>query len=443
MSQQPSKEDGIRVKVIDKPGPIVCSFPGGLPAVVSDEPPTFVLRPSKDKDHTITLMGKDATCLYTAEAELNNSNNKRKERSTHLCVGIYDKVTKTLTLQKAAADGYVFSMAQSVPAYEMEQTMQQSSMAAADIRKSLFEDFGSAKKRKALRSQEANRVNVESVIGAGSLMVDHFMKGEAMSSSNRAALEKARHETDHHRDEGAAAEEWRRSFLPTFDKDTDRPYKVYNAKDMAGPMAWTELERTVVACMKRNDVIAALTHSDTSDRPDNAWSAVVVEAMRKLPKDSADKVQFYVKASLLNHWTALYRKLGSKRNFPGPSGDMRRYLGVPTDVAQRFISMFATVITSEDDRGTFVMSKANKDRCCLHLLLLYLMVDGKNDMKSDSIPTFAAEIKMDMKEASQLLRLAGCSVYKKPGTSQLVVKLGVPLVFPSIKKRTANAKAKR
>jgi hypothetical protein len=60
-------------------------------------------------------------------------------------------------------------------------------LTAMQRRKALFEDFGSQKKRKVMKSQEANRVNVESVIGAGSLMMG-ALKAGAMSESNRAAM---------------------------------------------------------------------------------------------------------------------------------------------------------------------------------------------------------------------------------------------------------------
>jgi hypothetical protein len=97
------------------------------------------------------------------------------------------KKSGTLTVTMAAEKGTIFSSEQSIPTYTPVATTERST--AAQRRKALFQDFGSTKKQKILKSQEANRVTVDSVIGAGSLMAGAFTAQTKMSESNRKALE--------------------------------------------------------------------------------------------------------------------------------------------------------------------------------------------------------------------------------------------------------------
>jgi hypothetical protein len=60
-------------------------------------------------------------------------------------------------------------------------------LAAMQRRMALLDYFGSQKKRKVMKSQEANMINVESVIGAGSLIMG-ALKAGATSESNRTAM---------------------------------------------------------------------------------------------------------------------------------------------------------------------------------------------------------------------------------------------------------------
>jgi A49-like RNA polymerase I associated factor len=163
--------------------PIVVSFPGGLPEGCQEgsiaDPPKFLWRKARDASNKLgrTVVGKDDTCFYQGQSTDDD------HRRTKLCVGILRK--GKLTLYPAAERGSVFCLTQSVPSYVESEASDK--LTAMQRRKALFEDFGSQKKRKVMKSQEANRVNVESVIGAGSLMMG-ALKAGAMSESNRAAM---------------------------------------------------------------------------------------------------------------------------------------------------------------------------------------------------------------------------------------------------------------
>ena len=160
--------------------PIVVSFPSGAP---EDEIPKFVQRRLRvGAQRGRTVVGKDSTCVYQA----GNQGKGNDGRRTKLCIGVYNKKLGILTVTLAAEKGTIFSLEQSIPSYTPVATQQTT---AAQRRKALFQDFGSTKKQKILKSQEANRVTVDSVIGAGSLMAGAFTAQTKMSESNRKALE--------------------------------------------------------------------------------------------------------------------------------------------------------------------------------------------------------------------------------------------------------------
>ena len=172
--------------------PIVASFPGGLPNNMTDvdDAPKFALRKFRETNNKgRILVGKDATCVYEARC---HGRSGHDGMLTKLCVGLYNKKTGKLILHQAAEKGTVFSLSQSVRSYEDSANELPSQMSGMDRRRALFESFGSSKKQKVLKSQAANVVNVDSVVGAGSVMMEAFLEGQNMSESNRRAMEQAK-----------------------------------------------------------------------------------------------------------------------------------------------------------------------------------------------------------------------------------------------------------
>ena len=101
---------------------------------------------------------------------------------------------QTLTLQPAAERGQVFALDQSVKSYEPQVLHADATiknMSASERRMLLFESFGSAKKQRALKSQAANVVNIDSVISAGGTMLSAVQSQDGLSESNRRAMEDA------------------------------------------------------------------------------------------------------------------------------------------------------------------------------------------------------------------------------------------------------------
>lgn len=182
--------------------PLVVSFPGGIPegltaATLDDshaKKPQFIWKRLKEGKHKHgrALMGTDNACIYQSQSPKSALDDERK---TKLCVGIYDKQTGKLILHQTAERGYVFAMNQSVKSYKDNSlSALPGHLTSLEQRRVLFESFGSQKKRKVLKSQETNIVNVDSVVGAGDLMMAAF-GAQNMSESNRKAIEETQNGT--------------------------------------------------------------------------------------------------------------------------------------------------------------------------------------------------------------------------------------------------------
>jgi len=208
-------------KVQSGDDPIVVSFPRGVPASILDaeekasesdrkrsvqfaasnessgaesrahDVPTFTWSKLKaGSNRGKSIQGSDKTCTYSSS----NEGRGYDGRAAKLYVAVYDREEQTLTLQPAAERGQVFALDQSVKSYEpqvqhVDTTIQ--NMSATQKRMLLFESFGSAKKQRALKSQAANVVNIDSVISAGGTMLNAVRNQDGLSESNRRAMEDA------------------------------------------------------------------------------------------------------------------------------------------------------------------------------------------------------------------------------------------------------------
>jgi hypothetical protein len=479
MSSTYRKRKVAEIQVVShKEGPLVCSFPNGLPAsLLADndapsnaEPVKFLWKtlPSNSASVASTgtknkqnvshsagrvLIGRDQACLYTSHATAADI----QARRTQLAVGVYDRETGTLALHRTASQGHVYALAQSVPSYDDKAAnINGRNLTGAEHRRALFEDFGSSKKRKVLRSQEANRVNVDAVVGAGSAMVNNFLKGDGMSESNRIAVEHVASQKNGNAEEkqtesavDVATREWRKSFLPPFDGEASKPELVYDLKAMVGEDAWFYVTRVVNACLEKEEVAEAILEGKRAGPGDNAeedanasWKAKQASDWNDSLKllihkhaDKGDRMSRALKAAMLcNYWTTLYGKL-SKRRFIPPSDEGRsRFFGVPIEIASRWLELFATSMTSEDGKPGYVVSKAHRDKCAVHVLILYVIADGNKTMKAENIKPLSDDLKMDIKDASHLLRQAGFTVNRKAGSGKTNVTLKVPLSFPASKR---------
>ena len=83
------------------------------------------------------------------------------------------------------------------------------------------------------------------------------------------------------------------------------------------------------------------------------------------------------------------------------------------------------------------MSKANKDKCLVHVLILYMMAHGES-IKIGDLKQSSKDLKVPINDCGQMLRLAGCTITKKGAAMAAALK--TPLEFPSIKKAGGRRK---
>lgn len=424
----------IKIQVED-PGtignPVVVSFPGGLPQSMQKESsevthPKFLWQKINEKStFGRRIIGQDKHCVYSSKCK----GLAYDDRRTKLCVGVYNKKRGVVVIREAASKGTVFSLEQTVPAYLERNGNANSGLGRATMEYTkVYEDFGSSKKRKVIKSQAANRFDVNDVVGVdgegASAVMELVMKGESMSESNRKALK-------NDNDNGitastaveASLEAARRDFLPAYDIHAVKPHQVYNAKEIAGDMAWTRVYNKVHACLHADDPASTILESIL----ERDWSDSVVKLVKEINPDSKHAGHRYTCAILANWIIKFYNGNQKRRQMPPPNETKSSYFGIPIEVACRWVKLFTT--SFNDDRGklSYAMSKSNKDKCILHALLQFMMAHG-NSMKIGDLKPIAMDMKVTVAECGQLLRLAGCTITKKGPIYSAVLK--TPLTFP-------------
>mmetsp|Transcript_30623 Transcript_30623/g.46990 ORF Transcript_30623/g.46990 Transcript_30623/m.46990 type:complete len:460 (-) Transcript_30623:58-1437(-) len=430
------------VDVMDKP--IVVSFPSGIPEGLVVEggdgrgkegdndamKPQFVWKKMRESKSSSgggrSLMGTDDTCIFQSQSALRATDD---DRLTKLCVGIYDKQTGQVVVHEAAAGGNVFAMHQSVKSYQDTSNEQNTTrLSALEQRDLLFASFGSYKKQKVLRSQKANLIDVNMVVGAGDAMQDAF-KHQKLSESNKKAIEEAKHGNKVDAVE-SAHEEARRRFLPPFNADAEEPHLVYDARDIGNDITWAQVTRVVDACMKKDDM-----DFTTSLLSRGRWSDSVKGLVEMIPKQAPHAKHQLKCAVLLNHLIKFHNEIARKDFVRGPDQEVAKFFRLSTEVCSAFLENFTTSMTNKGGIEGFKASKQNKDKCLVHVLLLYMMAHGRS-MSVGNIRPVADDVKLELKDAGNLLRAAGCTVTTKKISSGTAMSsaLNVPLKFPNAKR---------
>ncbi len=273
-------------------------------------------------------------------------------------------------------------------------------------------------------------------------------------------------------------EQVRRQYLPRrYDKDAKEPIWVYHAKDMLeeDDEAWSHIVRVVDACRKQTNVMAALTQppppprkNDNDDgeteskKPQKAgapWNASVVAALQRLLRTTASahddeddhlsKYQLQC-ALLLNHMINFYRRNAQRKFIRAPTEEHRTYwweCHMPQVLVRRFLTTFCILRDNDDDSRnvSYVMSPQKRDKCILHMVLLYMIVQGGRSMKVTNLQPIVKDLQVDVAVATKLLRLAGCTIVQQQQQSgkqqqSMAVELKVPLTFPAPAQRKRRRK---
>mmetsp|Transcript_29846 Transcript_29846/g.70326 ORF Transcript_29846/g.70326 Transcript_29846/m.70326 type:complete len:453 (-) Transcript_29846:293-1651(-) len=448
---QEKKAVTIKVEKSTDTNPIVVSFPGGLPESVENEnvkAPQFVWQAGGGggggsgggaNKRGRSVVGYDRHCVYSASAR----GFLYDDRRTKVCVGVYDKKRGTVVLQEAATKGTVFSLKQTVPAYIQKNGKVESDPSDGTVGPNIFEDFGSQKKRRVLKSQAANRVDINHVVGAGgdSAVVSQIMQGKAMSESNKQAIADSKlADTERKTANDVALEEARRQLIPEYDENASEPSRVYSAKNIAGDKAWDRIHRKVTACLHADDpideVIGSIFEKD--------WYDFVLKLVREVNPDNKSAA-FRISCAILANWMVkFYIMKKNRRSIEAVNDTKGSHFGIPIEVMTRCLELFATPLPSakvDSETGqkvpSYVMSKQNKEKMVVHILLLYMIAGGPS-MKIADIGSVADSLKVPVEDCSNFLKYAGCTIARKGRTMSATLK--TPLTFPKAGRRAKRKK---
>lgn len=424
--------------------PVVVSFPSGIPESLQAKsragttvPEFHWERLSKKSTSGRKVTGQDKHCMYSGTA----AGLAYDDRRTKLCVGVYNKKSGQLVIREAASRGTIFALQQSVPSY-LEKNGRVQFTAGQNLLSydnSIYEDFGSAKKRKAIKSQAANRVELSSVVGAGedSAVMQQVIMGKAMSESNRKAIEESKANRDDAPTNGsgnkaidAAHEEARKKMLPKYDMLAVKPHKVYNAREIAGEIAWKRIYNRIHASMHDNDP----TESIVGLVFDSSWQPSVLKLVKSINIEASDCKDRFTCALLANDFIRFFTSNQRRRSIAPVDMAKKTHFGISVEIAARCVELFTTPLPAEDGSVAHAMSKQDRDRCIVHVLLLLMMAHGPK-MKIADLGPIAKDLKLPVNDCAQILRLAGCQIAKKGPTVSAVLK--TPLEFPR-PKRAAN-----
>jgi hypothetical protein len=390
--------------------PVVVSFPCGVPE--STNKLKFVWQKMSESIKSgRRIVGFDQNCLYTASAKGIGYD----DRQTKLVVGVYNKKRNIVTLHEAAARGTVFALRQSVPSYsDQNQLVETGKRTDLVSRPNVYEDFGSSKKRRVLKSQAANRVDIDHVVGAGdeSAMVRQMMKGQGMSESNRMAIEEDRRADSTHKTASEKAlEAGRMQILPDYDKNAVKPDRVYDAKNIAGDKAWNRVFDKVYACLHKENPTEAIVESIY----ERDWQEFVLKYVKEIDPHT-ESAAFRITSAIFVNWMVKFYRYNSKlRAMEGVDEGKATYYGMPSEVAGRCFELFTIPVPTngqvKSSKGLFVMTKVSKEKMIVHILLMFMLAQGPS-MKIQRINPIASSLNIPAGHCASLLKYAGCKVVK-------------------------------
>jgi len=416
--------------------PVLISFPRGLPISIIEEDegdlPKFKCRRLNSK-RGLVVTGEDDTCTYSATAEGRGHDGRLTK--TYVCV--LDKKARTLKLVPAAEKGTIFALNQTVKEYTPnvkhgtrlvgDGNVGDSGTSATDRVKMLVESFGSKKKQKVMKSRAANRVNINAVVGAGTLMAASVAKQEGISEANRKGMEEGGEQVN---PSDAALDAARRNLLPPFNEKAEKPFEVYDAETIIGTSAWTRVSRIVTKKvvgeseqMNTDDLILKLMGKINADKFPSIRTLMGSINMSKTSGTYKMKVAFYVYLA-----TKFNNMLGNRGEIRGKTlDDCIHSCHLPHDVGYKLFETFGTAM--QGDREGYQVSKPKRDSLLVQILILYVMAHGKR-MKVSNLGPIFKDLNIRAKEGVERLRQAGFECKKSNSTGEYDACLNVPLTFP-------------
>ncbi|KAL7552089.1 hypothetical protein ACHAWF_015305 [Thalassiosira exigua] len=130
------------------------------------------------------------------------------------------------------------------------------------------------------------------------------------------------------------------------------------------------------------------------------------------------------------------RRVSPRGAIPGETADdCVAKMHVPHEAGVRMLELFATPAEGggaadggEEGVGGYICTRQQRSKLACHMLVLYAIASGR-EMKVPSLNQFCADAKLNLKEATLVMREAGFAV-RKVGAGDASASLSVPLKFP-------------
>eukprot|EP00752_Nemacystus_decipiens_P004309 g3938.t1 len=343
-------------------------------------------------------------------------------------VGVEDEQTGELTLHEA---GHAYALRQSVGG--RQDSVEDYAMEGLEWKQrkdALVNQFGSKKKKAAIRARDANVIQAGSVVGGAAMsrVLGQALKEEeggadGGGASNGTAAAAAT--TD---GASAAVEEARRRFLPTMRKEASTPEGVYSAQDIAGQQELESMERQVDRDAAEFEGGLRQWAKEYSERPRDRCPQFVGRRLALLLDLGQPTQKRRMMELLYLRHMCVFHHAGNL--LKGTPTQLSVKLDIPEIVLRHLLEKF-TVCERKGTggMGSYVRTKTLRSQLVVHALCLALVLEGCRL----EIGVLAEDFKLSLGEARGMLRELGCTA------SNNSAQLKLPLTFPRSRKARATA----
>lgn len=389
-------------------GPVVCSFPGGIPPSPSDGQEAIDFKmyghTEKRKSHHQLIQGETSVMRYTAQ-------NSSKPTDV-LAIGLVDKDELKkggVTVNLVPLSGSVFTVSQDVRSATKIEKEEKDKRAlehkALDYQTKtslLVEEFGSKKRQRMVRSNAANRINLEESIANKMFRqttdtIDAGGGGEA----DKAML--------------AKSFEFQRDWIPPHNASERDPAKVYNIEEILGADAWAALKeptKVLLKLAKKPSAVAAATLPEVVK--------VSLTTVAKLDK-ATQKIRGRSVCYLSNLLTFL--QLGNRKK-----RDISEDEEVADDVQTQLLSAFTCRQTINGKKVQNCFNERMQQKLMCYLAVVCLSCHGQA-LDETVLNALAKDLKMTVSNLLKFFKEVGCASATTKRTN-----LSAPLVLQSLKR---------
>ena len=314
--------------------PILAAFPLGVPDDADDMQVLFGQKGDGKKRKQVVLADLNGI-KYRGD---DFGDNSRKNDSCKFAVGFLPEGSKEMTIFQAE---HIFVMKPKfnntvIPA-------RYTSMTNAERKQSLTEEFGSRKKKRALKAAQSNTISSANI--AGSSAVENAMVSQLDEIDANAVLVNAAED---------ALEKNRQLLLPVYDMYAATPEEAYPVKDLI-PTRIADSLRERYAVMN-NEMLRASSDSGSKldifnwiQRLESEFaSSFVSSSLRNLPTEDYKSTKKHgtnvSRVLLLHYMLRFYLKMTSSSDRSATRIDISRATSAPEDVIDYFAETFCQVM---------------------------------------------------------------------------------------------------